>query len=187
LTVHEGTLLYYQVKKNQVVLTNDHEMVDLYIWTVSYLAHHGFEQYEISNFAKPGYESRHNQVYWSHKPYKAFGVGACEFDGAVRCQNEKHLMKYMERIEQDQPVTTYAETLTPEQIRLEKIMLGLRRKKGLALDFLLQDKNEAAREQTMSQLSNFKAHHFLTYDQGYVVLTPTGLAVQNDIAVTLSM
>ena len=54
-----------------------------------------FEQYEISNFARPGYKSMHNSIYWERRPYKGFGLGACSFDGHTRFQNQKNLMKYV--------------------------------------------------------------------------------------------
>ncbi len=77
-------------------------MIELLIYIIGhekYLIQHGFKQYEVSNFAKPGYESKHNTVYWERKPYKAFGLGACSFDGQMRFQNEKNLLKYLEGVE----------------------------------------------------------------------------------------
>ena len=99
LTVHEETPLYFRVKKNEIALHTDEHMVELYQWTVAFLADHGFDQYEISNFAKNGFQSRHNTVYWERKPYKGVGLGACSFDGESRFQNQKNLMKYMTDIE----------------------------------------------------------------------------------------
>ncbi len=96
-----------------------------------FLDEHGLHQYEISNFASEGYHSRHNSVYWDRKPYKGFGLGACSFDGKSRFQNQKNLMKYMNDIDTGNDVTVFSETLTENQVYLERIMLGLRRAQGL--------------------------------------------------------
>ena len=84
LTVHEDTPLYFKVARNKVQLPPDDAMVDLYNWTVDYLASYGFERYEISNFAKKGFRSLHNAAYWNRKPYRGFGLGACSFNGTER-------------------------------------------------------------------------------------------------------
>ena len=96
------------------------------------MARHGLKQYELSNFARTGYECKHNTVYWERKPYKGVGLGACSFDGLLRLQNEKNLMKYMAGIEKHQcsPIIS-VEQLTQEQVHLEKLMLGLRRAAGI--------------------------------------------------------
>lgn len=120
LTVHEETVLFFKVKRNDITLPDEEWMVDLYEWTIACLQEHGFVHYETSNFARPGFESQHNQVYWDHKPYKGFGLGACSFDGERRLQNEKNLKEYLTKIEQGVAITIFAEELTLEQLRLEK-------------------------------------------------------------------
>ena len=92
---------------------------------------HGFEHYEISSFARPGRQSRHNTAYWERVPYKAFGLGACSFDGTKRLQNEKNLMKYIKKAESGDDCVIFMEELTDHQVNIERIMLGLRRSKGV--------------------------------------------------------
>ena len=75
LKVEEGTPLAKRVEEGEV-LPDDDMQADLYLWTVERLKRAGFEQYEISNFAKPGFESRHNLRYWLTRPYIGFGPGA---------------------------------------------------------------------------------------------------------------
>ncbi len=187
LMVHEDTPLYFGVKKKTVTLPCDDEIVDTYYWTVEFLASHGFEQYEISNFAKPGFRSRHNSMYWDRKPYKAFGLGACEFDGVSRSQNQKNLMLYMQGIEKGEPVTIFSETLTSEQVYLEKIMLGLRRVEGVNKTSLLENLSDMQKKHIISQLSWLTEHEFIVEKNNALVLTPKGLAVENDIIVRLSL
>lgn len=187
LTVHEDTPLYFGVKRKKITLPCDDEIVDLYYWSVDQLAKHGFEQYEISNFARTGYQSRHNSMYWEHKPYKAFGLGACEFDGSGRHQNEKNLMRYIERIERGENITIFSETLTPEQIFLEKIMLGLRRSIGIKYAELMAGLGHVQMQQLSEKISWLQENHFIVECDGSLLLTPKGLAVENDIVIKLSL
>ena len=138
LTVHEETALYFRVKRHEIKLLEDDAMVELYQWTIQFLKEHGIEQYEVSNFAKKGFRSAHNSIYWDRKPYKGLGLGACSFDGHSRFANQKNLMKYMAAIEAGQDITVFTEDLTDQQIMLERTMLGLRRAEGISLHDLLQ-------------------------------------------------
>jgi len=186
LTIHENTLLYFRVKQKTVSLPCDNAVVDMYLWTVETLRQHGFNQYEISNFAKPGCESRHNRTYWQRKPYKGFGLGACSFDGRSRTQNEKNFMKYMQSLEMEQDVTVFSETLTQEDVRLERIMLAIRTMHGLSHDELVDGLTEPQRREIDNTIGMLREHKFLVMRDDRLVLTPAGLAVEHDIASRLS-
>ena len=187
LTIHENTQLYFKVQQNKVQLPPDNAIVDLYHWSRDFLAQHGFEQYELSNFAHPGYESKHNTVYWERDPYYAFGLGACSFDGTRRFQNEKNLMKYLAHVEQEKPIVTFAETLTEQQIRLERMMLGLRRRQGVARTVLMQGLNAQQCENIALNIAELKENNFLVEQDDVLRLTPIGLAVENQIITKLSL
>lgn len=88
-----------------------------------------WHHYEISNWALPGFESRHNRAYWEGRPYAGFGPGAHSFDGASRWWNVANVNEYLERDD----VVAGRETLTPEQVRLEALLLGLRQDVGVEL------------------------------------------------------
>ncbi len=97
--MHEDTPLYYGVARKKIHLPTDDVMIETYQWTTKVLEEHGFMQYEVSNFARLGFESRHNSMYWKRLPYKGFGMGACSFDGRSRFQTEKNLMNYLTIVE----------------------------------------------------------------------------------------
>jgi oxygen-independent coproporphyrinogen-3 oxidase len=179
LTVHEKTPLYFKVQANQIALPADEEVVASYEWSCGMLTRHGFEQYELSNFARPGYASRHNMAYWNRDPYKGFGIGACSFDGIVRMQNEKNIMRYMELCEDAKDCTIFMEELTEDQKWLELVMLGLRRPQGVALADLVNDVKRLSRVKKLSQ------EGFLEIVNDRVRLTLKGLAVENEILVQL--
>ncbi|MCX5922496.1 MAG: radical SAM family heme chaperone HemW [Candidatus Dependentiae bacterium] len=187
LMVHEDTPLYFGVKKKAITLPCDDEVVDLYYWTIDYLAQHGFDQYEISNFARAGYESKHNSMYWDRKPYKAFGLGACEFDGTMRLQNQKNLGKYLDGVERGEDITVFSETLSSEQVYLERVMLGLRRSQGVSYQDLMENLSEQRQHDVRAKIAYLQASDFVMERSGRLLLTPKGLAVENDIVVKLSL
>lgn len=181
LTVHENTPLYFKVQSNQITLPLDDDIVALYEWTCATLAAAGFMQYELSNFAQPGFESRHNTAYWERVPYKGFGIGACSFDGARRFQNEKNIMRYMELCEQNAPCITFTEALTEQQQWLEYIMLNLRRPMGVSLAHIkpILDKKWSTTIELLVR------NGYIEYYHNNIRLTRRGLTVENEVLAQL--
>ena len=89
-----------------------------------------WHHYEISNWALPGFESRHNRAYWEGRPYTGFGPGAHSFDGGERRWNISNVREYLDR----QDPVAGRETLTPDQRRIERLLLGLRQDVGVELE-----------------------------------------------------
>ena len=97
----------------------------------------GYGHYEISNFARPGYEARHNSAYWRHLPYVGLGPGAHSYSGHRRSWNAPDLDAYLRAAETgDFSAVQDGETLTPSQMMLEKVMLGLRTSEGVPSELL---------------------------------------------------
>lgn len=187
LMVHENTPLYFGVKSNKITLPCDDEVVDLYFWTIDFLALHGFEQYEISNFARGDNKSRHNSAYWERKPFKGFGLGACSFDGRTRLQNQKKLMVYMEGVQKGQTITIFSEELSREQLWLETIMLGLRQTRGIVIDRFSDYLTQEEKEKILTKIVLLEQQGLIKQDQGTVRLTPKALAVENEVIVQLTL
>lgn len=187
LTVHEDTPLYFKVQQKKVQLPSDDAIVDLYHWSCDLLAQHDFIQYELSNFAKKGYESRHNSAYWDRRAYKGFGLGAHSFDGVRRLANEKNLMQYMQKASRGENVSVFCETLSESQVRLEMLMLSLRRAEGLSWEHLLKGLNESLHHRCKEHVSWLIEQNFIIENNGRLRLSPTGLVVENDIVARLSL
>ncbi len=191
LTVHEDTPLYYGVARKKIQLPTDDSMVETYHWTARVLEEHGFMQYEISNFARSGFESRHNSVYWKRLPYKGFGMGACSFDGASRFQTEKNLMSYLKIVEDAksmqelEKLSIVSETLTENQIWLEELMLGLRQKNGISWNVIQEKLPPEKLEFFRSKIDEFVLLGYIINDQQRFWLTTLGRAVENEIVVAL--
>ena len=88
-----------------------------------------YHHYEISNWARPGFESRHNRAYWEGRPYRGFGPGAHSFEPPERWWNLANVREYLERDE----IVAGRETLSAEQLRLERLLLGLRQDVGVEM------------------------------------------------------
>ena len=129
LKVEEGTPLFLQ--KDAAALPDDEAQADMYLYTVDYLTQQGYAQYEISNFAKPGRESRHNLKYWQLEEYMGFGPGAHSDFGGVRYAYARNLDAYVQGVHAGALRFSEQETLSSEDRAREWLMLGLRTAAGL--------------------------------------------------------
>lgn len=187
LTVHENTALFFRVKKRTIKLPDEDQVIDLFMWTMDYLKQHGFEHYETSSFARPGFESKHNQVYWQYKPYKGFGMGACSFDGLSRFQNEKNLMSYLQKAQAGDDLSIFSEQLAGEQLTLEKIMLGLRQiKHGILISDLLEGLDQDKQLFLRDYIHELREKGLINLVDNRISLTPRGVILENEIVVNLS-
>ena len=129
LKVEEGTPLF--AMKDTAGLPGDEEQADMYLQTVEFLKQYGYEQYEISNFAKPGRESRHNLKYWKLQEYAGFGPGAHSDFGGVRYAYTKDLEGYIRGVRDHAPMLSESDRIPPLDRDTEWVMLGLRTTAGL--------------------------------------------------------
>jgi len=130
LEIHEGTPLAEQVRSSRQPQPDPELAAEMYEIMLDRLADAGYQQYEISNFSKPGYESRHNTKYWTLDPVFSFGVSAHSFDGRERYANERDTAKYVELIATQTSAENYRETI---DIASEFVFLGLRLEEGIDL------------------------------------------------------
>lgn len=186
LMVHEHTPLFYKVERGEISLPDERLVADLYCWSIEFLAMHGFMQYEVSNFARQGYESQHNTVYWDRKPYKGFGLGACSFDGNRRFMNEQNLLQYIQMLEQGKNPTMFFEQLSKDDVRLEKIMLGLRRSVGIRYELVTEGLSLDKRSEIESKVQQLCVSGLLQILDGVVKLTPAGFVVEQELIAELA-
>ena len=129
LKVEEGTPLY--ACRHTAALPDDEAQADMYLYTVEYLAQHGYRQYEISNFSKPERESRHNLKYWQLGEYAGFGPGAHSDFGGVRYAYERDLDAYICGALGGELHFSENDRISPMDRDTEWLMLGLRTVYGL--------------------------------------------------------
>ena len=137
LSVEPGSMLARLVEKGAWSEASEELCQEQYSALCSVLASAGYHHYEISNFAQPGFEARHNSAYWRHIPYVGLGPGAHSFLPSVRKWNRPDLQSYLAAAQGgDFTSVQEGETLDADQLTLERIMLGLRTSNGLPESYL---------------------------------------------------
>jgi len=187
LTVYEKTPLFFRIKQDKIILLDDDELVSLYEKTVLFLKKYGFEQYEISNFAKSDFQSVHNISYWDRKPYKGFGLSASSFDGVSRFENEKNLSLYLKCFDKMNSQSSFyaAERLSKQQIALETLMLGLRQQKGVDLHHVLYLLKDFQRNNFLEKVDILVSEGLMKRMGGRLQLTLKGMFLENEVILNL--
>ncbi|MBM7649981.1 oxygen-independent coproporphyrinogen-3 oxidase [Bacillus ectoiniformans] len=132
LIIEPKTVFYNLMRKDRLPLPKVETEAHMYELLMEKMSDYGLRQYEISNFAKPGYESLHNLVYWDNESYYGFGAGAHSYTDGVRRSNHGPLKKYMEPIEQGRLPYITESTLTKAEMMEEEMFLGLRKMRGVS-------------------------------------------------------
>ena len=140
LTIEPNTRFYRYHRRGLIGLPDVDEQADMFLAAVEMCGEAGLAQYEISNFARPGFESRHNLCYWRGEEYMGYGPGAVGSgegpEGRIRFTSLKSPDLFCEAVEQDREVWFDVEPLDVETLQIERIMLGLRLTEGISLDGL---------------------------------------------------
>ena len=131
LTYEKGTPLWKARHRGQVIALSEDAELELYLHTIQRLEAAGFEHYELSNFARPGQRSRHNERYWANEAYWGFGVGAARYVHGRRELNIRDTATYIRRVLAGESPTFQWEELDPESRAFETIATQLRRSVGI--------------------------------------------------------
>ncbi len=131
LKLEEGTPMYDQYKDSPVIPTDD-EQADMYLYTVETLMHYGYQQYEVSNFARRGKMCKHNMKYWDLQDYLGFGPGAHSCMGNTRFSFVRDLNAYIKGVTGGESILDEYEKLDELDRASEYLMLGMRRSKGIS-------------------------------------------------------
>ena len=143
LIVEEGTRLAMQVRRGEIPMPDDDDLADKYLLAEEALAALGFDNYEVSNWALPGGECRHNLAYWKGADWWGTGPGAHSHIAGVRFWNRKHPRSYAAALAEGHSPALAREVLDADQRRVERVLLELRLRDGLPVDVLTP--SEAAR------------------------------------------
>jgi len=171
LSYEEGTTLSMLLAQGKIRAASERLQNRMYNLLCRVLERSGFEHYEVSNFALPGYRSQHNSNYWNGTPYIGLGAGAHSFDGTIRSWNPSDLGTYMTGINQGTLIREQ-EVLTPEQKHIEAVMLGLRTKEGVETS-LVKDK--------IDKVAQYVQQGMLREQNGRLITTQSGLNILNRI------
>ncbi len=184
LTIEERTAFGHWLKTKKLQPVPDEEAAEYLQVLMDTLTAHGYEHYEISNFARPGYQSRHNSSYWKQVPYLGFGPGAHSYNGNSRQANISNNYRYVQAILAGE-IPAQVESLTREEKINEYILTRLRTSWGVDTRQLKQDFNFDLIGKNTELLARLTANGFVSITDGIIKLTTPGKLLADKIAADL--
>ena len=197
LMLEENTALTHLAKLNKLKLPQENEWLEMSHLTVNFLEENGYNRYEISNYCKPGYESRHNNYYWSGNPYIGLGPSAHSYDGnLIRRFNPNDLKGYLkfygnyelnknirgtEINSKINKLFYEEETLSMNEKREENIMTRLRTVKGLLIEEFSSKFGNEAKENLLQNALKYKKSGHLKEEGDRLSLTEKGFLIYNTV------
>jgi oxygen-independent coproporphyrinogen-3 oxidase len=181
LTLDEGSLWN---SAGVTRLPAEESVVAQYARVVELAAEAGFEHYEVSNYARPGHRSTHNQIYWRAEEYLGLGPGACGFLGDVRYGNVKPVERYGALVAAGRPPVATHETLTPRQRMAERLILGLRLGDGVPAAWL-DERAALGPARLPATLEAWRERGLLGESDGRVRLTEAGFLLSDALFIEL--
>ncbi|MCX7737795.1 MAG: radical SAM family heme chaperone HemW [Hydrogenothermaceae bacterium] len=172
LTAYDETPLGVVVKKGYIELPDEEESYKMFKVVDQFLEDRGFKRYEISNWAKDGYECRHNISYWKHLEFLGVGVSAWSFIGYERFGNTKNINQYLEAVNRGEKAVILREFLDEEKIREERVFLGLRLREGIELNLI----------RNLEFLKEIVSRDYVKVENNRLTLSHKGIMVLNYIA-----
>jgi len=185
LTIVDGTPLGKQVGSGLVRPLPDDDEASFFLHAMEFLREKGYLHYEVSNYAKPGYESKHNRNYWNHAQYIGFGPSAHSYMGNRRFWNVSDVWKYIVALREGTLPREGSEEISPEKLLDEKIMLALRTG-CLDIGSLGELAFHRLREKSKSYIDRLIAEKLVVMDHDVMRLTDRGFLFCDEIAGRLS-
>jgi putative oxygen-independent coproporphyrinogen III oxidase len=175
LTIEPATALGRAVARGDMPAPDPDLQADMFLLACSMLGSAGYHHYEISNWAKPGYECRHNLGYWRRRPYLGLGAGAHSYRDDRRWWNVRPPEEYLATAERGDLPIGGSETLEPEDAYLEEVFLRLRLLEGIPTSWIDDDR-----------AAPFLGGGLLTDHEGHLVPTEHGMLLLNEIVLALA-
>ena len=185
LILEENTKLYDMVKSGQITLPNEDRVLNHFDFACNFLEDLGYRRYEVSNFALPGKECKHNINTWRLQEYVGFGAGAHSYFQDKRFSNIKDVIRYMQVVESGESPVDYIENETRESLYEEYIMLGLRMIKGICINYIKDRFKVDILESKKQAIEKYTKLGFIKIKDGYISATYEGMKVLNQIILDL--
>lgn len=181
LQIEEGTVWYKLYEEGKLPVLDEDLEREMYHWAVDRLKNAGFRHYEVSNFARPGFESRHNLKYWTGRPYVGIGAAAHSFIRNTRVANTGKPVEYIQKIGENISPRTSCEFITPEGELSERFFLGLRLIEGVSLTGLKAEFGTQAVERYSDTIRKLESKGLVTVTDDMLRLTARGLDYANQV------
>jgi putative oxygen-independent coproporphyrinogen III oxidase len=172
LTIEQTTPFGKMLEQGNLQGCTEKQGRNFFLTTSKFLGENGFVHYEISNFAKGNeFRSRHNCKYWQHIPYLGLGPGAHSFQGGIRWWNCKSIKDYCDKLKKGSQPIAESEVLSHEQLRLEKLFLGLRTCDGVTLDVAFPEfpYNELLHDIKKTRLLSIRNNRLIPTKKGFLM------------------
>ena len=181
LILENHTVFMNRMRRGKLPLPKEELEAEMFEYIIAELERAGFEHYEISNFSKPGFESRHNLVYWDNAEYYGLGAGASGYVDGIRYKNHGPIRHYLEAVEAGK-ARIIEEHLTLEEKMEEELFLGLRKKTGVS-KARFEEKFGVSFDQRYGQVvANLTEQGLLVPDDKQVRMTKRGLFLGDTVA-----
>lgn len=181
LILENHTVFMNRMRRGKLPLPKEDLEAEMFEYIISELEKAGFEHYEISNFSKPGFESRHNLMYWDNAEYYGIGAGASGYVNGVRYKNHGPIRHYLQAVEAGN-ARVQEEVLTLHEKMEEEMFLGLRKKSGVSKKRFEEKFGLSFEDQYGSVVSELTEQGLLVPDKDIVRMTKQGLFLGDTVA-----
>lgn len=181
LELYKDAPLLHRINRGELRAIDDELTVEMYFALKDEAEAHGFDHYEISNWARPGFESRHNLKYWTGAPYWAFGVSAAGYDGARRWSNTRNIHEYLSKIETGESAVAESEELDENTRQSENLFLRLRLKEGVNLRDHEQRFGVRVTERYAEELARLGEAGLIELNNDTLTISRAGTVLANEV------
>ena len=184
LTYEEGTKLWEQREKGEVIPVDEDTMNEMYLLLVKKMKEKGFDAYEISNFAQKDFRSKHNSAYWKQQPYIGFGPSAHSYNISGRQWNVSSILKYINAVENSKEFYEI-ENLTVSEKFNDYVMVSLRTAEGIDLEYIEKEFGGEFLTECLQNSQQFIESLHLNLSNNKLSLTTKGILISNQILIEL--
>lgn len=181
LILENKTIFYNLMRQGKLPLPTEDEEADMYALAMETMKLAGYEQYEISNYAKPGYQSQHNLTYWQNGSYFGFGAGAHGYIAGTRYNNHGPIQHYLEPLRTSQSPLIYQQHLSDKQIMEEEMMLGMRTMAGVDRQQFLRKFGVDLEDIYGDVILSLRENGLVSWKHDHLVLTRKGIFLGNEV------
>ncbi|WP_144462893.1 radical SAM family heme chaperone HemW [Siminovitchia fortis] len=181
LIVEPKTVFYNLLRKGKLNLPGEDQEAAMYEILIEQMEKSGLQQYEISNFSKPGFQSTHNLVYWNNDEYFGFGAGSHGYVNGIRYSNYGPLKKYMEPLGKGLLPIFEKHEVTDREKMEEEMFLGLRKRTGVSISHFKKKFSINPKELFQKQIEDLKSKGWVEEKNDSIRLTHQGLFLGNEV------
>ena len=183
LILEENTELFKMYERDEFNLLDENTDIEMYEYTINYLKSHGYNQYEISNYAKDNFECKHNVLYWKCEEYVGIGASASGYFNGIRYNNICELDNYEKMILEDEKPIEWEEKLSIKDEIEESIFLGLRMNEGIQISDFKEKYNFDFEKEYKNEIEKLSKMELIEIDNNRMKLTQKGREISNSVFV----